>query len=192
MVACSRSYYWQMIEMALGLGQSYSRIDAMNRLKVNLCKANVFSFSKPVSSSCASWMSTIPKILFHMNELSELWPNDHNQILSTIAFSCVTLYGFLPSKISEVTWFMGAIYSVIWRNPRILTAVTPCDHFHAVGCIYRQYIWCRFQEKYTLLETSSSLVLQLPFKEQSLKCAKFPNIHVDWWGINHGRIHCIF
>lgn len=78
-----------------------------HELKVNLCKANVFSFSKPVPTLCASWMSTISKILFHVNELSELWPNDHNQILSTIAFSCVILYGFLPSKISEVTWFMG-------------------------------------------------------------------------------------
>lgn len=110
MVACSRLYSWQVIEMALGPRQYCSRVDATNRFKVNLYKANAFFFSKPALSLCASWMSTIPKILFHVNELSELWPNEHNQILLTVAFSCVTLHGSLPSKISEVTWLIHGDY----------------------------------------------------------------------------------
>lgn len=142
-----------------------------------MSNVTIFSSNKPTPNSCASWKPKTPKIF-------SIWTrmDDHNQILSARdSFYLYNSIWLLTQQDLRSHDSRSLFNLVIWRNPRILSAITPWNYFHAVGCTYCQFntIWYRFQKMYKPVDSFSSPMAR---REHNPRCIQFPNTRVYWLG----------
>lgn len=119
-------------------------------------KVNTHLLNKPITSYLQTG-GLRPQDNFPFEQTLESWLDDNNQIqLGSEDFYWGNSCGSHP------VW-MESVYLIIWRNPRIVTAATPQNYFHApCSWLYMLWVyvrWYRFQAMYKLLEVSWPLLL---------------------------------